>query len=81
MNKLLKNMKYLVDNSACSLKLKQKIFLDMKEIDKILEENEKFSEFLNDNFVLEIDEFRVWIPKNREEELKSVLEALLKETK
>ena len=37
-NELLKNMKYLVDNSACSLKLKQKIFLDMKEIDRQLKE-------------------------------------------
>lgn len=81
MNELLENMKYLVDNTACSLKLKQKIFLDMKEIEKILEENKKFSGFLNDYFVLEIDEFRVWIPKNRESELKELCKVFLKATK
>ena len=34
--KLLERIKYLVDNSACSMKLKQKIFLDMKEISRWL---------------------------------------------
>ena len=36
MSDLLINIKYLVDNSACSLKLKQKISLDMKEIERRL---------------------------------------------
>ena len=36
MNKLLKNIKYLLRQSPSSMKLKQKVFSDIKEIDREL---------------------------------------------
>lgn len=47
MSELLRNIKYLVDNSACSLKLKQKIFLDMKEISLCLKNEETIREIVH----------------------------------
>ncbi len=55
--------------------------VNYEEIIRRLKEHEQFGEFLDDYFVLEIDEFRVWIPQKREGELKELCKVFLKETK
>ena len=49
------------------------------EIERRLKEHKEFSKFLDEYIVLEIDEFKVWIPNQRESELKELCRVFLKE--
>ena len=49
------------------------------EIDKALEEHKAFNVFLDEHFVLEIEDFQIWIPTSREGQLKEICKVLQKE--
>ena len=55
----------------------EQIIID--DLNDIQKEYETFSELLEDYFVLEVDDFKVWIPKNRvkKDEIYKFLEKLV----
>lgn len=49
------------------------------DLDKALEEHKAFNVFLDEYFVLEIEDFQIWIPTSREGQLKELCKILQKE--